>query len=36
LCHGKLLCFEDLGDVALKGFDHPVRAHAVSWTAAPA
>src|SRR5438045_1784334 len=23
-----------LGEVALKGFDHPVRAHAVTWTAA--
>lgn len=36
LCQGKLLCFEDLGHLTLKGFDHPVRAHAVSWTnAAP-
>ena len=34
LCEGKALPFEDLGEVALKGFDHPVRAHAVTWTAA--
>jgi class 3 adenylate cyclase len=33
LCEGKALPFEDLGEVALKGFDHPVRAHAVTWTA---
>lgn len=32
LCAGKALAFEDLGDVTLKGFDHPVRAHAVSWS----
>jgi class 3 adenylate cyclase len=32
LCEGKLLPFEDLGEVTLKGFDHPVRAHAVNWT----
>jgi class 3 adenylate cyclase len=31
LCEGKALPFEDLGEVALKGFDQPVRAHAVSW-----
>jgi class 3 adenylate cyclase len=36
LCEGKALPFEDLGEVALKGFDHPVRAHAVTWTAAGA
>jgi class 3 adenylate cyclase len=34
LCEGKALPFEDLGEVPLKGFDHPVRAHAVSWTEA--
>jgi len=34
LCEGKALPFEDLGEVPLKGFDHPVRAHAVTWTAA--
>ncbi len=28
LCHGKGLQFRDLGDLSLKGFDHPVRAHA--------
>lgn len=34
LCEGKALPFEDLGEVTLKGFDHPVRAHAVTWTSA--
>ena len=29
LCLGKNLLFEDLGEIALKGFDRPVRAHAV-------
>jgi class 3 adenylate cyclase len=33
LCEGKLLPFEDLGELALKGFDHPVRAHVVNWSA---
>jgi class 3 adenylate cyclase len=33
LCIGKKLSFEDLGEVPLKGFDRPVRAHAVLWTA---
>jgi class 3 adenylate cyclase len=32
LCQGKLLPFEDLGEVSLKGFDEPVRAHAVNWS----
>jgi len=32
LCAGKILAFEDLGEVSLKGFDQPVRAHAVVWT----
>src|SRR5437588_1014875 len=32
LCQGKVLAFEDLGELSLKGFDHPVRAHAVTWT----
>jgi class 3 adenylate cyclase len=32
LCLGKNLLFEDLGEIALKGFDRPVRAHAVQWT----
>jgi class 3 adenylate cyclase len=32
LCGGKMLAFEDLGELSLKGFDHPVRAHAVNWT----
>ncbi len=31
LCTGKLLAFQDLGELVLKGFDHPVRAHAVAW-----
>jgi len=32
LCLGKGLLFEDLGEVLLKGFARPVRAHAVVWT----
>lgn len=31
LCLGKGMSFEDLGEVSLKGFDSPVRVHAVSW-----
>lgn len=31
LCAGKTIPFEDLGEVSLKGFEQPVRAHAVSW-----
>jgi class 3 adenylate cyclase len=31
LCQGKSLPFEDLGEFELKGFDTPVRAHAVTW-----
>jgi class 3 adenylate cyclase len=31
LCSGKGLSFEDLGEVVLKGFGHPVRAHAAAW-----
>jgi class 3 adenylate cyclase len=31
LCLGKRLQFKDVGEVALKGFDRPVRAHAVVW-----
>jgi class 3 adenylate cyclase len=31
LCLGKGLPFEDLGEVTLKGFGRPVRAHAVGW-----
>jgi class 3 adenylate cyclase len=31
LCAGKMLTFEDLGQLELKGFDQPVRAHAVNW-----
>jgi class 3 adenylate cyclase len=29
LCIGKGLAFQDLGEISLKGFDHPVRVHAV-------
>jgi len=38
LCIGKGLTFQDLGEVSLKGFDRPVRVHAVqpSGDAAPA
>jgi class 3 adenylate cyclase len=31
LCLGKGLSFEDLGEVALKGFGSPLRAHAAAW-----
>jgi len=31
LCLGKGLLFEDVGEVNLKGFDAPVRAHAAAW-----
>ncbi len=31
LCLGKSLPFKDLGDVFLKGFNRPVRVHAVEW-----
>ncbi|MEY2543929.1 MAG: hypothetical protein QOE81_1390 [Verrucomicrobiota bacterium] len=34
LCAGKTIPFEDLGELELKGFDQPVRAHAVNWTEA--
>jgi class 3 adenylate cyclase len=34
LCEGKVLAFEDLGEITLKGFGQPVRAHAVNWTEA--
>jgi class 3 adenylate cyclase len=34
LCIGKGLPFEDLGEVILKGFDRPIRAHAVTWPGA--
>jgi class 3 adenylate cyclase len=32
LCAGKLLSFEDLGEIAFKGFDEPLRTHAVTWS----
>ena len=31
LCLGKGFQFQEIGEVALKGFDRPVRAHAVDW-----
>ena len=31
LCIGKGLSFEDIGELALKGFGSPVRAHAAAW-----
>jgi class 3 adenylate cyclase len=31
LCIGKGLLFEDLGEVVLKGFGSPIRAHAATW-----
>jgi class 3 adenylate cyclase len=31
LCLGKGFSFRDVGEVVLKGFDRPVRAHAVAW-----
>jgi class 3 adenylate cyclase len=31
LCLGKGLLFEDLGELTLKGFSSPVRAHAAAW-----
>ena len=31
LCIGKGLLFEDMGEVFLKGFAYPVRAHAAAW-----
>lgn len=34
LCAGKKLSFQELGEVPLKGFDQPVRAHAVAWQSA--
>jgi class 3 adenylate cyclase len=33
LCLGKGFSFQDIGEVDLKGFDRPVRAHAVAWAA---
>lgn len=31
LCAGKTLSFQEVGEVSLKGFDTPIRAHAVTW-----
>jgi class 3 adenylate cyclase len=32
LCAGKVLLFQPLGNVALKGFENPVYVHSVSWS----
>jgi len=32
LCEGKMLSFQNLGEISLKGFEQPVRTHAVAWT----
>ena len=32
LCIGKGFSFQDLGEVSLKGFEHPVRVHAIQHT----
>lgn len=32
LCIGKCLPFQDLGEVSFKGFERPVRVHAVEWS----
>jgi class 3 adenylate cyclase len=32
LCLGKKLAFRPLGEISLKGFDQPVRAHVVEWS----
>lgn len=34
LCEGKMLPFQELGELNLKGFDQPVRAHTVDWSEA--
>lgn len=31
LCLGKGLAFEDMGEVSLKGFEHPIRVHAIKY-----
>ena len=33
LCLGKGITFQDLGEASLRGFDRPVRVHAVEWPA---
>jgi class 3 adenylate cyclase len=33
LCTGKILPFQELGELTLKGFNAPVRAHMVTWAA---
>lgn len=35
LCLGKGLNFQDMGEVPLKGFERPVRVHAVDWLTPP-
>ena len=34
LCDGKMIAFEEVRDLSLKGFSHPIRAHAVRWATA--
>lgn len=36
LCLGKKFSFQDAGELSLKGFERPVRAHAVVWANEPA
>ena len=36
LCIGKGLAFHDLGEVVLKGFDRPIRVHAIHHASDPA
>ena len=31
LCIGKGLLFDEIGELSLKGFSSPVRAHAAAW-----
>ena len=33
LCDGKMIAFQEIGELTLKGFPQPVRAHAVDWNA---
>ena len=32
LCLGKRLSFQSLGGISLKGFEHPIKVHAVEWS----
>ena len=35
LCLGKKFVFQDAGELALRGFERPIRAHAVMWANEP-